>query len=129
MVARGVSGWVAGAASVVVTCGKTGAGFGVGAVMGLGSTGSRCGKSCGLGRFRSTTNVLLALGDCGVSADEKTHPMAHAKTAACKPSDRTKAKKEGLQGMKGRGAGLDQKRRGLRGLDILASADVTPKEC
>ena len=127
MVARGVLGWVTGAAGLVVTCGKTGAGFGVGVVMGLGSTGSRCGKSGGLGSVTYTT-VLLALGGAGVSADKKTQPVAHTKTTACKASDRTKAKKEGLRDMKGRGAGLDQKRRGLRGLDILASADVTPKE-
>ena len=91
-----------GAAGVVVTCGKAGAGFWVGAVMGLGSTGSRCGGSGGLGKFRYAT-LLRALGGGGASEGLKTQPVAHAKTTACKASDRTKAKKEGLRGMKGYG--------------------------
>ena len=68
----------------------------------MGSTGSRCGRSGGLGKFRYTT-LLRALGDGGASEGLKTQPAAHAKTTACKASDRTKAKKEGLRGMKGRG--------------------------
>jgi hypothetical protein len=94
MVARGVLGGV-------VTGGKAGAGFGVGAVMGLRWMGSGGGWSGGLSRFRVTT-VVLVLSGGGESEGLKTQPMAHAIASACKASVKRTAEKDSLRGMKGR---------------------------
>jgi hypothetical protein len=60
-----------------------------------------CGKSGGLGSVRKTTAVWVVGGGAG-SEDLKTQPEAHAKTMACKASDRTTANDESLRGMRSR---------------------------